>query len=121
MTLVTQAVLLFALNFLDAVLTIYWVKNGHATEGNQLMARLLEVGNMPFLRNQILVGPIAAMVFVRWGHLRLARAGLAFTLTLYVALMGVHLFTGLSVSGFLSETMVQNIAAWTGQVLGFFF
>jgi hypothetical protein len=42
-----QPLLLFALNFLDAVLTIYWVRNGFATEGNHLMATLLDIGDRP--------------------------------------------------------------------------
>ena len=60
MHLLGQACLLFALNFLDAVLTIYWVRNGFATEGNQLMAILLDIGDVPFLLVKLSIGAIAA-------------------------------------------------------------
>ncbi len=39
MQLFPQALLLFALNFIDAILTVYWVRNGFASEGNGLMAK----------------------------------------------------------------------------------
>ncbi len=40
MPLATPAILLFALNLLDALLTIVSVRSGVATEGNQQMASL---------------------------------------------------------------------------------
>lgn len=110
MHLVGQALLLFTLNFLDAVLTIYWVRNGYATEGNQLMATLLDIGNTPFLLVKIAVGATAAIVLWRWRNLKLAKIGLAVTLSIYIALMGVHLITGLSAFGLLSEALVNDFA-----------
>ena len=44
MHLFRETFLLFSLNILDAILTIVWVRNGVATEGNQIMARLLDNG-----------------------------------------------------------------------------
>src|SRR6478672_5689302 len=49
MHMLAPTILLFGLNVLDALLTIVWVRNGVATEGNQLMAGLLDIGNGPFL------------------------------------------------------------------------
>lgn len=115
-----QTILLFALNLLDAVLTIYWVRNGFATEGNRLMAILLDIGDFPFLAAKITIGAAAAFVLWRWGNLRLARYGLAVVLVLYIGLMGVHLFTGLSVFGLVSEDFVQNVSAWSHSILAFF-
>jgi hypothetical protein len=57
-----QIFLLFALNFLDAVLTLFWVNNGFAAEGNRLMAALLEVGDVPFLLVKIGIGALTALV-----------------------------------------------------------
>ena len=113
MHLLFQTFLLFALNFLDAVLTIYWVRNGFASEGNQLMAELLDIGNVPFLAVKIAVGAVAAVVLWRWRSFRLAKYGLALTLTIYIGLMGVHFFTALSAFGYLSDTMVNDFAAWS--------
>lgn len=90
MSAFTKSVLLFALNFLDAQLTILWVRMGVATEGNGLMARVLEAGDTPFLLTKLAVGAFVAYTLCRFSHLALARRGLSFVLGLYLALMLVH-------------------------------
>lgn len=111
--------LLFTLNFLDAVFTIYWVRNGFASEGNELMARLLDIGDLPFLAVKIAVGAAAALVLWRWEDLRLARYGLALVLTLYIGLMGVHFVTGLSAFGFISDALLNDFSNFTNTVFAF--
>jgi hypothetical protein len=113
MQLIAPTILLFALNVLDALLTIVWVRNGVATEGNQLMASLLDIGNWPFLLVKIAIGAVAAIVLSRWGNKTLARYGLAVALAVYIGLMGIHLFTGLSAFGYVSNTFIQDL---TGQL-----
>lgn len=120
MHLLVQAFLLFTLNFVDAVLTIYWVRNGYATEGNHLMATLLDIGDLPFLAVKIAIGAIAAIVLWRWSNLRLAKIGLAVTLAIYTGLMGVHFVTGLSAFGFLSDALVNDFNNWTNSIFAFF-
>jgi hypothetical protein len=117
MQLLAPTFLLFALNVLDALLTVFWVRAGVATEGNQLMARLLDVGNGPFLIVKIAIGAVAAIVLFRWGHRRMARYGLAVALAVYLSLMGIHLFTGLTAFGYVSNTAVHDIVDWSGQFL----
>lgn len=112
--------LLFALNIIDALLTIYWVRNGFATEGNQLMAGLLDMGDMPFLAVKVAVGAVAAFVLLRWRNLRLARYGLAAALAVYMGLMGIHLFTGLAAFGYVSNTAVHDLANLPGKFFAFF-
>src|SRR5205085_10641372 len=90
---------LFALNWLDAQLTIMWVRGGVATEGNGLMAYLLNHGNAPFLLAKLLVGGLVAYTFCRFSHVSLARRGLHFALCLYLTLMLVHAATGASAFG----------------------
>jgi len=121
MSLISQPFILFVLNFLDAVLTIYWVRNGFASEGNQLMAHLLDIGVFPFLAVKIAVGSVAALVLWRWGNLRLAKYGLAIALAIYISLMGVHFFTGLFAFGFISDNFVANLSHWTQSLFAFFF
>jgi len=117
MPLIHQTVLLFALNFFDAVLTIYWVRNGFATEGNQLMATLLDIGDMPFLAVKVAIGAVTAVVLWRWRKKRLAKYGLTVALAVYISLMGIHFLTGLSAMGYVSNTFVQD---FTKQIAGFF-
>lgn len=113
-------ILLFTLNFLDAVLTIYWVRNGFASEGNQLMAGLLDLGNAPFLIVKIAVGAVAAIVLWRWGNLRVAKYGVTLALAVYLGLMGVHFVTGLSAFGYISDAFLADFARWSHGVLAFF-
>jgi hypothetical protein len=102
--------LLFTLNFLDAILTVYWVRNGHATEGNHLMATLLDLGDIPFLTVKFMIGAVTAIVLARWGNLRLAQLGLSIALGIYIGLMAIHFVTGLSAFGMLSDSLIQNVA-----------
>lgn len=117
MQFLIQAFLLFTLNFLDAVLTLYWVRNGFASEGNQLMAGLLDIGDLPFLAVKMAVGATAAIVLWRWRNLRVAKIGLTLVLCIYISLMGVHLITGLSAFGFLSETFFSDLSALSNSAL----
>ena len=111
MPLFHQTFLLFALNFLDAVLTIYWVRNGFATEGNHLMATLLDIGDLPFLAVKVAIGTVTAVVLWRWRKVRLAKYGLAVALFVYISLMGIHFLTGLSAMGYVSATFVSDLTA----------
>ncbi len=115
-----QVVLLFGLNLLDALLTIVWVRSGVATEGNQLMATLLDIGNAPFLLVKIFIGAAAAFVLFRWGNMRLARYGLAAALAIYISLMGIHLLTGLSAFGLVTDSTIDGLAHWTQSILAIF-
>lgn len=99
MTVFAKSVLLFALNMLDAVLTIIWIRTNVATEGNALMAYLLEYGEFPFLCVKLLIGAFAAYILYRYAHIKVARRGMQLALGVYVMLMLVHLATGLSALG----------------------
>ncbi len=121
MQLFAPTLLLFALNLLDALLTIIWVRSGVAIESNQLMASLLDIGNGPFLVAKIAMGAVTALVLLRWGNRPLARYGLAAALAVYLGLMGIHLFTGLSAFGYVSNTAMRDFAEWSGQFFAFVF
>lgn len=99
MSTLAKSILLFLLNGLDAQLTIIWVRANLATEGNGLMARLLDLGDAPFLSVKLLIGAFAACVLYRCSHIKLARRGLKLALAIYGALMLVHLATGMSALG----------------------
>ena len=110
MHLFRETFLLFSLNLLDAILTIVWVRNGVAIEGNQLMARLLDSGDLTFLSAKIAIGTIAALVLLRWGNRRLARYGLTLALAVYISLMGIHVMTGLTAFGYISKTSMTDLS-----------
>lgn len=120
MHLVGLPILLFALNIIDALLTIYWVRNGFATEGNQLMAGLLDMGDWPFLAVKVALGAVTAFVLVRWSNFRLARYGMVAAVAVYIGLMGIHLLTGLSAFGIVSASTIEHIRHWPGSFFAFF-
>jgi hypothetical protein len=99
MSALAKSMLLFFLNWLDAQLTIIWVRSNLATEGNGLMARLLEMGDAHFLFAKLGVGAFAAYVLYRYAHRPLARRGMKVALATYCLLMLVHAATGMSALG----------------------
>src|SRR5260370_36603971 len=96
---VAKSRVLFALNWLDAQLTLVWVHSNIATEGNGLMGQLLKAGDAPFILVKLLVGAFGAYTLYRCSHLPLPRRGMRLGLTIYAALMLVHAVTGVSALG----------------------
>jgi hypothetical protein len=117
----TKALLLFALNWLDAQLTIIWVRMNVATEGNALMSRLLDHSETSFLSVKLAVGALAGYVLYRCAELPIARRGMKLVLGLYLALMLVHAATGFSALGWeMPANILGFIAGLPNNFLGFF-
>lgn len=95
----SKSILLFVLNWLDAQLTIIWIRSNVATEGNGLMAHLLTMGTGPFLVTKLAIGAFTAYLLYRCAHLKVARYGMSLVLAIYLALMVVHATTGMSALG----------------------
>ena len=102
----SKSLLLFTLNWLDAQLTILWVRLNVATEGNALMARLLEHSELSFLLFKLAVGGFAAYILYRCAHLPLARRGLTAALVVYSGLMLIHAATGCFALGWHGPVLV---------------
>ncbi len=90
----SKSCLLFVLNWLDAELTLVWIRLNVATEGNALMAHILKYGDWTFLGIKLAVGGFAAYILYRCAHLPLAKYGLSIVLGIYAILMVVHAATG---------------------------
>lgn len=121
MQLIASTVLLFVLNLLDALLTIVWVRSGVATEGNHLMASLLDIGNLPFLGVKIGIGLVTTVVLVKSRHHPWARYGLSIALAVYLGLMVVHFLTGLAAFGIVSSQQIREFAYWPSQFFALVF
>ncbi len=91
-----KCLLLFALNWLDAQLTLVWLRAGLAEEANRLMLWLIEQSEATFLVVKICLGLSVALFLYRFIHLKTAQRGLTVALTVYSLLMLIHLATGLS-------------------------
>jgi Domain of unknown function (DUF5658) len=116
-----KSLLLFALNWLDAQLTILWVRLDIATEANGMMSRLLNLGEAPFLVTKLVIGAFAAYVLYRSAHLAMSRRGMRLVLGIYFALMGIHAFTGFSALGWKApEAVLTYFVHLPGAVLALF-
>ena len=104
----SKALLLFAMNWLDAQLTILWVRMNIATEGNGLMAAILNLGEAHFLGVKLAVGAFTGYVLYRFAENRMARRGMQVVLGLYLALMFVHAATGFSALGWHAPATVLS-------------
>ncbi|HEV2912741.1 MAG TPA: DUF5658 family protein [Pyrinomonadaceae bacterium] len=119
MSALAKSILLFSLNWLDAQLTLVWVRANLATEGNGLMAWLLEMGEAQFLYVKLGIGAFAACVLYRYAHRPLAHHGMKVALAIYVALMFVHAATGMSALGYdAPQRVIAFIDSLPGAVLG---
>jgi hypothetical protein len=116
-----KSITLFLLNWLDAQLTLIWVRSDIATEANNLMAQLLDIGDAPFLLTKLAIGAFSAYVLYRCSHLTIARRGMKLALAVYGALMLVHAATGLSAMGWAEPlAMVTLISELPFTVLSIF-
>ena len=121
MSSISKSLLLFALNWADAQLTIIWIRMNVASEGNALMAFLLEFGEGPFLGFKLVVGAFAAYILYRFANRTIARRGMKLVLGLYIALMAIHTITGLSALGWSGpETAIAYVGDLPGIFLAFF-
>ena len=110
MGMLSKSLLLFTLNWLDAQLTLVWIHMNVATEGNGLMARVLEFGEVPFIGVKLVIGAFAAYILYRCAHVRIARHGMTLVLSVYFALMIIHVATGCAALGWHGpETVVAYV------------
>ena len=104
----SKALLLFAMNWLDAQLTILWLRLNIATEGNGMMAGLLNHSEASFLSVKLLVGGLSAYILYRFAEIPIARRGMKIVLGIYLALMIVHMVTGFSALGWHTPATVLS-------------
>jgi Domain of unknown function (DUF5658) len=122
MNALSKSLLLFSMNWLDAQLTILWVRLNVATEGNTLMAWVLNMGEAPFLGVKLAVGGFTAYVLYRCSHLPLARRGMKLALGIYLALMTIHVATGFTALGWKApQTVLAYFASLPSSLFAFFF
>lgn len=122
MSALTKALLLFAMNWLDAQLTILWLRLEVATEGNSLMASVLNHGEASFLSVKLAIGALAAYTLYRFSKIPIARRGMKLVLGIYLLLMFVHAATGFSALGWQApSTVLTYFVSLPGAFLAFFF
>ena len=102
----TFAALLFTLtvlNAIDAVMTLWAVRLGVATEANPIMAAALSVGEpVFFVAKMAVVGAGCAVLWAARRH-RIAQIGAWLCVAVYLALAVVHIWTGAFIAEALSS------------------
>jgi hypothetical protein len=117
----SKAILLFSLNWLDAQLTILWVRLNVATEGNGFMAHLLNHSEGSFLSVKLVIGALAAYTLYRCAEVPMARRGMKLVLGIYLVLMFVHVATGFSALGWHAPvTVITYFASLPHTFFAFF-
>jgi hypothetical protein len=102
----SKSCLLFTLNYLDAQLTLLWIRLDVASEGNTLMAHVLQHGENTFLGAKLAIGAFAAYTLYRCAHLPIAKHGTTIVLGIYVILMLVHVATGCVALGWQTPILI---------------
>ena len=117
----SKAILLFAMNWLDAQLTILWLRLNVATEGNGIMAGLLRHSETSFLSVKLLIGALSAYTLYRFAEIPIARRGMKVVLGIYLGLMVVHVVTGFSALGWHAPaTVLAYFASLPHAFIAFF-
>jgi len=96
------------MNWLDAQLTILWLRLNVASEGNGMMASLLNHSEASFLSVKLLIGGVSAYILYRFAEIPIARRGMKLVLAIYLTLMVVHAITGFSALGWHAPATVLN-------------
>ena len=102
MNLWRSVFVLFALNLIDTLVTIMWIRSGVTTEANYLMAGVLDFGETPFIAVKIGMGVITCGVLLWGSEYRLARTGTRIALAAYSFAIATHILTGFAAGGYLS-------------------
>jgi hypothetical protein len=117
----SKSLLLFMLNWLDAQLTLLWIRTNVATEGNSLMARIINHSETSFLGFKLAIGAFAAYTLYRCAHIPLARKGMSVVLVVYFFLMVIHAAIGFSALGWQGPMNVLVLVERLPQVLSYLF
>jgi len=107
----SKALLLFAMNWLDAQLTILWLRLNVASEGNGIMASLLNHSEGSFLLVKLGIGGLSAYILYRFSEIPVARRGMKVVLVVYLGLMLLHAVTGFSALGWHAPATVLSYFA----------
>jgi hypothetical protein len=117
----SKSLLLFTLNWLDAQLTLLWIRTNVATEGNSLMARIISHSETSFLIFKLAIGAFAAYTLYRCAHIPLARKGMSVVLIVYFFLMVIHVAIGVSALGWQGPLNVLILVERLPQYLSYLF
>lgn len=83
-------VVILSLNVIDAVVTLFWVSTGRASEANPLMAPLLQGNAVLFVLVKLSLVMLGVLVLWRFRRRRLAVVGIILVFLVYYAALLLH-------------------------------
>jgi hypothetical protein len=82
---------ILVLNLVDSCFTLAWISSGMATEANEVMATVLELGPVAFAMVKMCLVTGGVYVLVVRSQTRLAQVGLSLTTVVYTLVCTHHL------------------------------
>ena len=86
------ALIIFTLNILDAIMTLFWIDLGVAKEANPMMAAALEGGAAHFLICKISLVALGCLLLYKYRKNLLSKGTTAFAAGCYISLGFYHLY-----------------------------
>jgi len=87
----TVAAVIVGLNLFDCVMTLLFLRLGHCTEANPLMAALLRQSAWLFAGVKVALVHAGLLLLLQLRHSRVARLGLGAGLVAYLSVAALHL------------------------------
>ena len=81
--------LLFVLNFVDALFTLTWVRLGLASEANPLMEPLVHSPPV-FIAIKVALVALCCVLLYRYSHLKIAQRATVIGVSAYLGVLGLH-------------------------------
>ncbi len=84
--------LIFVINAIDGVLTIFWVFSGHASEANPIMDHLIEVDPVVFMGVKLALVAMGSYLLWRLRYKRIAVVSIFVLFTVYYGILVYHAY-----------------------------
>ena len=100
--------LIFLINAVDGVLTIFWVFSGHATEANPIMDHLIDVDPVVFMAVKLCLVAMGSYLLWRLRYKRVAVVAVFVLFMVYYSILVMHAYA-FSTIVFPEETIEEAV------------
>jgi len=83
-------VLSVSMHLVDAWSTMFFIRNGYATEANPLMAHFYEISPLVFLFFKMFLAILGTLILYQYRHEKLAKIGLIFVVLTFAGVVMYH-------------------------------
>lgn len=100
--------IIFLLNAIDGVLTVFWVLSGNASEANPLMDHLIAVNPVVFMVVKLVLVALGSYLLWRVRHKRAAVVAIFILFMVYYGILVIHAYAFSSIV-FPQEVMEESV------------